>query len=308
MRLALLAAADDLIAAHVADLARARGAEVVRLDYHGLQPLAWDGEAWLIGGVELTRMRGVFVRALPPRGAILGAADQTFTAEQWWRAGLAQIARADVAEGCLRDLRARGVRVVSAPSPYDAKPTQLALFQREGLPIPRTLISNFGPALEAFARDVGEVVIKPVEGGAEARLWVPGEAWPLERPTLAQARVRGDDVRVTLVGGRVCSAVEIESQTLDYRSGEDYRAGRARYRVHTLTPAGVALAERAAALTEQALSGVDLKHHDGHYTLLEANSAPVYLDIERKTGAPISAALVDYLLGLDRPAAPRAPA
>jgi hypothetical protein len=67
VKLAVLAAADDVIAAHVADLARARGAEVVRLDYHGLQPLAWDGDAWLIGGVELTRMRGVFVRALPPR-------------------------------------------------------------------------------------------------------------------------------------------------------------------------------------------------------------------------------------------------
>jgi glutathione synthase/RimK-type ligase-like ATP-grasp enzyme len=43
------------------------------------------------------------------------------------------------------------------------------------------------------------------------------------------------------------------------------------------------------------LSGVDLKHDGDRWVLLEANSSPAYLDIERRTGAPISAALLDAI-------------
>ena len=53
---------------------------------------------------------------------------------------------------------------------------------------------------------------------------------------------------------------------------------------------------KAADLCHHVLSGVDLKRDShGTYTLLEANSAPVYLDIERKTGAPITERIVMWL-------------
>lgn len=61
-----------------------------------------------------------------------------------------------------------------------------------------------------------------------------------------------------------------------------------------------ALCLRAAAALGQTLSGIDLKFPGGSlglegYVMLEANSAPVYLDIEHKTGAPITAAVLDWL-------------
>jgi glutathione synthase/RimK-type ligase-like ATP-grasp enzyme len=53
---------------------------------------------------------------------------------------------------------------------------------------------------------------------------------------------------------------------------------------------------KAARLCHHTLSGLDLKHRGGlDYVLLEANSAPVYLDIELKTGAPISKTIVECL-------------
>jgi glutathione synthase/RimK-type ligase-like ATP-grasp enzyme len=53
---------------------------------------------------------------------------------------------------------------------------------------------------------------------------------------------------------------------------------------------------KSSTLCRHVLSGVDLKRRaNGDYVLLEANSAPVYLDIEQKTGAPITARILDYL-------------
>jgi glutathione synthase/RimK-type ligase-like ATP-grasp enzyme len=46
---------------------------------------------------------------------------------------------------------------------------------------------------------------------------------------------------------------------------------------------------RAAALCHHVLSGVDLKRSGARFALLEANASPLYLDIEQKTGAPITA-------------------
>jgi glutathione synthase/RimK-type ligase-like ATP-grasp enzyme len=44
-------------------------------------------------------------------------------------------------------------------------------------------------------------------------------------------------------------------------------------------------------------AGIDLKHTpNGEWLFLELNSSPVYLDVERKLGHPISEALADLLI------------
>jgi glutathione synthase/RimK-type ligase-like ATP-grasp enzyme len=115
-------------------------------------------------------------------------------------------------------------------------------------------------------------------------------------PAIFQQRIVGADVRVTVVGDRVVSAVEVESEDgVDYRRGAAYRAGASVYRSHAL-PADVAsMSLRAAALCGHVLSGIDWKAGKDGYVILEANSAPVYLDIEHKTGAPITEAVVAWL-------------
>jgi glutathione synthase/RimK-type ligase-like ATP-grasp enzyme len=102
----------------------------------------------------------------------------------------------------------------------------------------------------------------------------------------------------------VVSAVEIpatpeaeaaEAQ-VDYRSREAYRQGAQSYRRHALPRSAVSICLRAAKLCRHVLSGIDLKRRpSGEYVLLEANSAPVYLDIEQKTGDPITEAVLEHL-------------
>lgn len=202
------------------------------------------------------------------------------------------------------DLEARDKRMVNPFGrclPFEQKPFQLAALQRAGVPLPRTLITNFPDAVRAFRDDVGEVIYKPTAGGAETQV-LDDEA--LKRlpaiastPIIFQERVRGPDIRVTVVGERVVSAVEIPTTEVDYRKGERYRAGEQEYAAHALPPEAIALCLKVARTCHHQVSGIDLKQvGPERYVVLEANSAPVYLDIELKTGHPITEAIVDLLL------------
>ena len=301
MRFCVVGRNSDPLSTHTEAVARARGHEVLQVSLR--EPAAFDGTSWLVRGEDLGAYDGFVVRQVPAAHALLGPPDEARTGADWFRLGMAQQERVTFAVSALMDLELQGKRIVNPPlasAPYDHKPLQLAVFQRAGLPIPRTLVTSWPEAVRIFEADVGELVAKPAAGGAEAALLDDGTRAKLpaieDAPAIFQERVRGADVRVTLVGGRVISSVIIESDTLDYRSGDAYRAGDARYLDHPLPRAAEDLCVRAAALCHHVLSGVDLKlRADGGYTLLEANSAPVYLDIEQKTGAPITPAIVEWL-------------
>ncbi len=205
-------------------------------------------------------------------------------------------------EAWLFDAEARGVAVYN---PFDSrlfesKPIQLAAFQRAGVPIPRTLISNSETAVRAFASDVGEVIFKPVAGGRETELLTEEKAARLHllsaAPVIFQERVVGPDIRVTVVGGEVVSQVEIPSHPVDYRLGEAYRAGEQTYLTLELPREVQAMALKVAALCHHSISGIDFKRSaDGQYVVLEANSAPMYRDIELKTHHPISQRFVELI-------------
>ena len=93
------------------------------------------------------------------------------------------------------------------------------------------------------------------------------------------------------------SQVEIPSRPIDYRLGDEYRAGRQRYLEVSLPPDVQALAVRVAALCRHTLAGIDIKRDaNGDYFVLESNSAPIYLDIEQKLGHPISATMAKLVI------------
>lgn len=307
--IALFARADDAIAGHLEALLRARGARTARIAFGAVAsglPVGFDGERFIAGGHDLMRARGYVLRHYPAETALLAQApDEPLTAGAVWQRGLAQKERSHFARSAIFALDlagARGVNPLSRTASFDLKPLQLAVFTRAGLPLPRSLVTNEPDAVRAFASEVGEAIVKPLAGGAEARLLDDELLSRLDlirpQPAIFQARVPGVDVRVTLVDGQVLSAVEIPTEAVDYRAGAAYRAGAQEYVVHTLGEAGRSLALEAARVCGHVLSGVDLRFTPaGEYVLLEANSSPVYLDIERKTGAPISEAIVEYLLG-----------
>lgn len=310
MRVCVFGRSDDALSAHTEERARARGHDVLRVALGRLvdgAPAAFDGASWLFEGEELEGYDAFVLRQYPAPGAMLAPPETTDTAAGWYRRSVLHGERSSFAQALLMDLERGGKPFINPlwrTLPFDHKALQLATFVRAGIPLPRTLVTNFPAAANIFVDDCAraglEVICKPSGGGAEARVVDDAVLSRLDdirdAPVIFQERVRGPDVRATVIGDRVISAVEIESDTLDYRSGDAYRRGDARYASHALPPEIEALCVRAARSCEHVLSGVDLKRRaDGSYVVLEANSAPVYLDIEKKTGAPITDAILDWL-------------
>lgn len=310
MRLGIFGRLDDPLSAHLDARARARGHDVARLPLSAMidgTPGAFDGGEWLFAGHEVDACDAFVLRQYPAAHALLAPSASTQSAADWFRLGMQQQERSAFAQSLLLDLELRGKPMVNrlgATLPYDHKPLQLAVLRRLGAPVPRTLVTNFPRAVQLFHDEVGACICKPLAGGAETRAVDDELLARLDlvrcAPAIFQERVGGPDVRVTVVGERVVSSVAIQSDTLDYRSGAAYQGGDARYTPHPLPPAVAALCVRAAAALGQTLSGIDLKHAGGAhglegYVMLEANSAPVYLDIELKTGAPITDAIIEWL-------------
>jgi glutathione synthase/RimK-type ligase-like ATP-grasp enzyme len=194
----------------------------------------------------------------------------------------------------------QGVTLVNGPhaaSVMQYKPFQLHALRSLGARVPRTLISNDPVAIRAFHAEVKDVIFKPVMGGAVTR---PLDAEALERledvvssPVIFQERVRGDDLRVMLVGDEVvsCVAIQTPEQHLDFRADPVYSEGQASYREVPLPEPVQRFCRQAARACGLTFAGIDIKHQGDQYVFLEFNSSPIYLDVELKLGHPISRAI-----------------
>ncbi|MCB9654069.1 MAG: hypothetical protein H6729_08080 [Deltaproteobacteria bacterium] len=314
MRFAVFGSAADPLSAYTEARIRARGHEatLLSLEHIGVDAcvdahVAADHDGWFLEGEDLRSFDGYVLRRIPsPYRVPADARDATWTLERWWQVGVVQRECNLWARAALASIESLGRPMVNswmACHLFDDKAIQLEAFRRAGLVIPPTCITNSTRVVRNFARrQAGPLIAKPLEGGAHTRLVDPeffSADVLLPSPAIFQAYVPGDDIRVTVVDGKVVSAVEIDSAgpgVVDYREAVDYQSGRAHYKRHALPPSIVSLCVRAAEISHQVLSGVDLKRTGtGAYTLLEANSAPMYLDIERKMNDPITDAIIDYL-------------
>lgn len=294
----------DPVLVRLQQMLEASGVSVIRLDPTGFaagNPMLWDGEGFMSFAEDITAVDGIVVRRLPA-SQTLPEDGVSMAAEEIERAGTAALERMQFFEAWLYDAEARGVPVYNPfrSRIFESKPIQLAAFQHAGVPIPRTLISNSATAVRAFAQDVREVIFKPVAGGRETELLSEEKAARLHlissAPVIFQERVVGPDIRVTVVGGEVVSQVEIPSHPIDYRLGEAYRAGEQHYLKLELPSEVQAMALKVSAICQYSISGIDFKRTaDGQYIVLEANSAPMYLDIELKTHHPISQRFVELI-------------
>ncbi|MBK8010430.1 MAG: hypothetical protein IPK13_03720 [Deltaproteobacteria bacterium] len=315
MRFAVFGSASDALSLHTEARIREHGhdALLLSLEHIGVDAVvAADDDDWFFEGEDLRAFDGYVLRRFPsPHRVPSDARDKTWTLERWWQVGIVQRECSRWARAALASIGHLGRPMVNpwmACQLFDEKAIQLEAFRRAGLAIPPTCVTNSTRVVRAFARrQDGPLVAKPLEGGAHTRLVDPeffSEDVLLPSPTIFQPYVRGDDVRVTIVDGKVVSAVEIDSPSLDvvdYRESPEYQSGEARYRRHALSSSATVMCTRAAEISHHVLSGVDLKRtRTGTYVLLEANSAPMYLDIERKMNDPITDAVVDYLISAGR--------
>ncbi|MBM3275501.1 MAG: hypothetical protein FJZ00_10125, partial [Candidatus Sericytochromatia bacterium] len=213
-RVGIFGPADDDQALHVADCVRRLGSDVVFL-----RPAEFPWEATLSeddgrlhqGQDDLADVGAWYIRTynfVPTGDAIADRERQAFLGALIWNA----------------DSGARVVNPVPALMQNSFKLRQLHLFREAGLPLPRTLVSNDPARVRAFVAEQGDVIYKPVAGGALARRWEPGDEARLdslrEGPVIFQECVAGTNLRVHVLGGEVISAGAIASESLDYREAE----------------------------------------------------------------------------------------
>ena len=191
------------------------------------------------------------------------------------------------------------------------KPRQLMIARQLGLCVPETIVTNDPDRAISFSKR-GDVVAKPLrqalidDGNRGKVIFTSRIETSIEHqtasielaPVIFQREVRKRaDIRVIVVDDRVF-ATAIASQDHEETS-VDWRKGVRTDLIHrtTILPKDV---DKACVAITKALglrySAIDLiEDDDGKHWFLEANPNGQWAWIEQKTGAPISAAIVDGL-------------
>jgi glutathione synthase/RimK-type ligase-like ATP-grasp enzyme len=283
-----------------------RSAEPVLVDTRRPAAIRVAGEHLEACGVSLAGVVAAYVADLGlPRPRAADAEGRVDAGAS--RAALARSQATWSAWRLLLERLARHAAVVNPPASYEVhglKPFEVASYLAAGRRAPATLASDDPLSLL-------ELAARPLARGRVRKDLVGGYGYtePLEPPAdleaarallragavMAQERVDGDAVRAFVVGGRMLVAAEI----LGGGTGEvDSRRGETRVRRIEL-PGRVAEASTAAAEHwGMAFAGVDwLRAGDRReWVLLECNSAPFFVELERRTGVDIASALADLLL------------
>jgi glutathione synthase/RimK-type ligase-like ATP-grasp enzyme len=313
MKIGIFGSAEDLHSQALIAAVKAAGSEPMLIDYAALEygwPISADGDRLLYRGQRADDLAGAILRFIPaPAAPALERAGRLELYEDWYAAFMQSRERAALYMSWLLQLEDRGVPVVNPPhagSVHQYKPFQLDVLRRAGAQVPRTLISNDPEAIRRFRAELKDVIFKPVMGGAITR---PLDEEAMARldlvtrsPVIFQERVRGDDLRVMLVGDRIISSVAIitPEQRLDFRADPAYSGGTATYREVPLPEHVQRQCVAAARVCKLEFAGIDIKHQGDDWVFLELNSSPAYLDVERKMGHPITAQLVQHVLSLAR--------
>lgn len=178
-----------------------------------------------------------------------------------------------------------------------SKPYQIALVEQHGFQVPRTLVTNQPQAAQDFYESLGgNAIYKSISYVRSiVKNMTPDDLGRLETvrncPVQIQECVKGDDIRVHVVGQERLFASLVRSGQSDYRYDKS-----AQITAHNL-PAKVE--KQCFALAKGlgfALTGIDLRiTQDGCYYCFEVNPSPAFSFYEARTGQPIAAALCDLL-------------
>lgn len=274
---------------HLRNLQRAAGRD------HKLIPIVWsDIESRVDGGQVAIRAPGVDLAdcdAVLVRSMTAGSLEQI-------------IFRMDA----LTLLAAAGKTVVNPPRAVETavdKYLTLARLQREGLPVPPTVVCQTVAAAEdAYGQLGGDVVVKPLfgsQGNGILRLSDINTARQVCAQLIAQQGVvyvqrfeqhPGYDLRVLVIGEKLL-AVRRHAQG-DWRTNLS-QGGRAE--PIEVDDQIARLATRAAQAVGASLAGVDLlPTADGRYLVLEVNAVPGWRGTAAALGIDVAQLVLDHVV------------
>lgn len=209
----------------------------------------------------------------------------------------------------LARIAAAGMPVINAPRALEIaidKYLSLDLLQAAGLPVPRTIVLQDPAELPAAMQRLGgEIVLKPLFGSrgrgiervstpsaALAALSAPGAGGVLFLQEFVPTG--GSDVRILVVGERLF-AMRRSAAPGDWRTNISLGG-----RPEPCQPpaAWCDLARRAAGVVGAEVAGVDLlPASDGRVLVLEVNGVPGWRGLQAASGADVSGAVADHVLG-----------
>lgn len=219
----------------------------------------------------------------------------------WYSAYTAERERQSLLGSWMRAVAFAADRVVNPVESFHLhflKPHQLVLLKRAGIRIPETLVTNNPNELLSFKKEFGQIVYKPVAGGASCKLLKDDDLTP-ERlellstaPVLFQKLHAGLDIRVFVLAGKVLCALEIETDpdTIDFRGNETAM------KVVEIPEQVGQMCLKAAEICSMVFSGIDVKKTADEYVLLECNPSPMFMGFQSRSGYPIAQDLANYLI------------
>jgi hypothetical protein len=302
--------------AHQINLLQQAGAEVINIapyEDNGIYAhIAWHNNKIYWNQIDISpqHIQAVLVVALAPefpqQEVFEQSPTQTLDWATWYRASCAQRDRSDTLLGLLLMYENAGIPVYNPSSASiisRRKPYQLSVLRNTGCPLPETLISNDYLKAQEFIAMHQDVILKPASGGALTLTPEQISEQVLQKvrqvPAIFQQRIRGADIRVIVINGKVVSAAKINvaDNTLDFRGDEEYQQGKISYTEIELPDEITHLCHQLTQNLGLKIGGIDLKQtKKGEFYFLECNSSPIYLDVEIKLGHGITQAICNALL------------
>lgn len=190
------------------------------------------------------------------------------------------------------------VNSINAIEMHKKKGYQLNLMAKNGIRVPKTIITNDASCVwDFYEANQKALIVKPVRGGAstkkvtEAELTEEKLALLNYSPVQFQELIEGVDIRVYGVGHQLFAA-EIQAETIDFRDDP-----QAKIVPITLPEVIQQHCLQVMQLCDLCFTGIDIRRTpEGEYVFIEANPSPMFTFFEQQSGYPISEALIALML------------